>query len=138
MKRRTSASIGLRSWRCRLGKGEAIMVRTKMSSPTEIAGVPEAQSFSILQRELAHFNRQRLEPGLGSASWRSDLTVERRLLEQEGDFVETMRTEIAPLMADIPRVGEDFLGWFEELRQTGPGQGDALFPWLASLASRDQ
>jgi hypothetical protein len=33
---------------------------------------------------------------------------------------------------------DDFIVWFEDLRQTGPGKGDPLFPWLANTATREQ
>ena len=32
---------------------------------------------------------------------------------------------------------DGFVGWFEELKNTGLGQGDPLFPWLAEHACRD-
>src|SRR5206468_3869997 len=38
----------------------------------------------------------------------------------------------------IPATVDEFIGWFEELEASGPGQGDPLFPWLASSASLDQ
>nr|MBA3686250.1 iron-containing redox enzyme family protein [Planctomycetota bacterium] len=31
-----------------------------------------------------------------------------------------------------------FVAWFERLALVGPGQGDALFPWLAERASMDE
>lgn len=33
-----------------------------------------------------------------------------------------------------PRDADAFVDWFEGLKQTGPGQGDPLFPWLSSAA----
>ena len=35
----------------------------------------------------------------------------------------------------MPSGVDDFIDWFEELKETGPGQGDPLFPWLAEAAS---
>ena len=40
-------------------------------------------------------------------------------------------------MAAVPSGVDDFIAWFEELKETGPGQGDPLFPWLAEKASRE-
>ena len=40
-------------------------------------------------------------------------------------------------VADIPSDVDNFIDWFEDLKETGPGQGDPLFPWLAEAASRD-
>jgi hypothetical protein len=42
------------------------------------------------------------------------------------------------VIGNIPDGVGDFIAWFEELRETGPGQGDVLFPWLATQASREQ
>ena len=36
----------------------------------------------------------------------------------------------------MPRDVDAFIAWFEELRENGPGQGDPLFPWLATTATR--
>ena len=35
----------------------------------------------------------------------------------------------------VPSGVDDFIAWFEELKVTGPGQADPLFPWLAEKAS---
>ena len=43
----------------------------------------------------------------------------------------------APLMADVPDEVDDFIDWFEELKESGPGQNDPLFPWLAEAASHE-
>ena len=64
--------------------------------------------------------------------------TKRRVAEAEGDFVEAVRQEIAPLVADIPLDVDAFIAWFERLRDNGPGQGDPLFPWLAAQASLEQ
>ena len=37
-----------------------------------------------------------------------------------------------------PQVSKDFIEWFESRRATGPGQGDPLFPWLATEATLEQ
>jgi len=87
------------------------------------------------QKELAEFNRRRLQPGLGDPFWRLALQDDRALLLVEGEFVDAARAEIAPLVADVPRDADEFVAWFEALRDGGPGQNDPLFPWLAEHAS---
>jgi Iron-containing redox enzyme len=94
--------------------------------------------FARFQRELTRYNRRRLEPSLPDPNWRDLVRDEGRVAEAEGDFVEAMRKEIAPLVADIPVDVELFIAWFERLRDNGPGQGDPLFPWLAAQASLEQ
>ena len=37
-----------------------------------------------------------------------------------------------------PRTPDGFIRWFEDLRVSGPGQGDPLFPWLATTAGLDE
>jgi len=56
----------------------------------------------------------------------------------EGRFVERERMLVAMRAARAPRSAAAFLDWFEELRNSGPGQGDALFPWLAAEATMDE
>ncbi len=60
------------------------------------------------------------------------------MLRLEGAFLEELRSEIADEAAAVPTDADGFLDWFEALKQVGPGQGDALFPWLAQEASRDE
>lgn len=55
----------------------------------------------------------------------------------EGAFLEELRTEVSAEAAAAPSDPDGFLDWFEELKQSGPGQGDPLFPWLAQEAGLD-
>lgn len=90
------------------------------------------------QRGLAHWNRERLAPGLGGADWRQALDRDQRMLRLEGGFLEEMRGEIAAEAAAAPTDADGFIAWFENLKQVGAGQGDPLFPWLADEATRDE
>jgi hypothetical protein len=98
----------------------------------------QGEGFALFQRELTRYNHRRLEPGLPDPGWRDALREEHRVTQAEGEFVEALRTEIAPLVAEIPDDVDGFIAWFEELRETGPGQGDPLFPWLAEKATLPQ
>lgn len=62
--------------------------------------------------------------------------MELRVLEL--DFVERERAAIAEMVAGAPCDGDGSLRWFEDLRETGPGQGDPLLPWLAEHAGSDE
>jgi hypothetical protein len=84
---------------------------------------------------LAQWNRRRLQPGLPNPGWKDDLDEELRMKRLEGEYLETLRAEAAPAAAEAPCDPDGFLEWFEELRLTGPGQNDPLFPWLAETAS---
>ena len=86
------------------------------------------------QQGLAHWNRQRLAPALPSDDWQLILDGDAKLLRLEGAFLEELRAEIADEAAAAPREAGAFLAWFEKLREAGPGQHDALFPWLAEEA----
>lgn len=90
------------------------------------------------QRGLARWNRQRLAPALPDDDWQTALDRNMRMVRLEVAFVEELRCEIAPLTGSIPTDADHFVEWFETLQEWGPGQGDALFPWLASQAERDQ
>lgn len=106
----------------------------------EQTGTDGAASFlnDRTQRRLAAWNRERLVPGLPDAGWELRLARDHRLLRLEGAFLEALRAEVAAEAAAAPADAEGFLAWFEDLKETGPGQGDPLFPWLAEEASLEQ
>jgi hypothetical protein len=86
-----------------------------------------------MQHELALFNKARIVPGLGE-----EPEDDVRMLKTERGFVESARRTIAPLVRGVPSEPRRFVEWFEKLRDSGPGQGDPLFPWLAERASYAQ
>lgn len=90
------------------------------------------------QRGLAHWNKERLAPGLGQGDWQRTLERDHRMLRLEAAFLEELRSEICAEAAAVPTDPAAFLNWFEELKISGPGQNDDLFPWLAQHASPDQ
>ena len=90
------------------------------------------------QRGLAHWNRERLEPGFPSADWQRVVDRDVRMQRLEGGFLEELRLEVADEATAAPTDVEGFIEWFEQLKQVGPGQGDPLFPWIAEEASLDQ
>ncbi|HEV2746466.1 MAG TPA: iron-containing redox enzyme family protein [Allosphingosinicella sp.] len=106
------------------------------------AGAPAEPAPQFLtdsfQRGLARWNRERLAPQFPGAGWQDQLERDLRMLRLEGGFVETLRAEIADRAAAAPTDVEGFIGWFEALEETGPGQGDPLFPWLAEQASLEE
>src|SRR5688572_23625579 len=90
------------------------------------------------QQRLAQWNRERLDPGFPAADWQQRIAHDATMLRLEGGFLEELRAEIAAEAAAAPTDPDGFIEWFEELKQTGPGQGDTLFPWLAEQASKDE
>jgi hypothetical protein len=102
---------------------------------TRFAAHRKGTGFAVFQRELTKFNRLRLQPSLPQPIWRDRVWEECCVLQAEGEFVEAVRREIAPLVSDIPDDVDGFIAWFERLRDCGPGQDDPLFPWLATSAS---
>jgi hypothetical protein len=90
------------------------------------------------QRALAHWNAARLEPMAPPADWRAALAADAAMRALEIEFLERLRAEAAPRAAEAPTDPDGFLAWFEALMETGPGQGDPLFPWLAGKASLDE
>lgn len=91
-----------------------------------------------LQARLAHWNRRRLAMQAPPEDWRDALHADHDMDFVEREFTETLRAEIAPRAAQAPRDAAAFVVWFEALKQDGPGQADALFPWLATRASYDE
>jgi hypothetical protein len=90
------------------------------------------------QRGLAHWNRERLAPGFPEDDWQRVLDRDTKLLRLEGGFIEELRAEIQHAASQAPTDPDGFIAWFEDLKFTGPGQGDPLFPWLARDASAHQ
>jgi hypothetical protein len=90
------------------------------------------------QRGLAQWNRERLAPAFPDDDWHARIDRDTRMMRLETAFLEMLRGDVATIAAAAPIDADGFVAWFEGLRETGPGQGDPLFPWLASDASRDE
>ena len=87
---------------------------------------------------LNAFNHARLEPALPAADWEAGLWRAGAAGIAEGRFLEAERRKVKALAAQAPRDPAGFEEWFEELRQSGPGQFDPLFDFIANQASREQ
>ena len=102
---------------------------------TETAAELQGSLFERFQIELAKYNGQQLQPACPGDAWREELHDHAKVLRAEGEYIEAVRQEISPLVNNVPSSVDDFIAWFEELKETGPGQGDPLFPWLADTAT---
>ena len=110
-----------------------------MATQPNLDQLRQSQFFTdSFQRGLAHWNRERLEPGFPAADWQKTLERDLRMTRLEGGFLEELRAEIVEEAARAPTDPDGFIAWFEELKQVGPGQGDPLFPWLAEEATAEQ
>jgi hypothetical protein len=109
------------------------------SRPYEFANDAGSQFLKdSFQRGLAHWNRERLEPGFPGSDWQRVFERDVRMQRLEGGFLEELRAEVIDEAAAAPTDADGFVAWFEELKATGPGQGDPLFPWLAEEAGIDE
>jgi Iron-containing redox enzyme len=91
-----------------------------------------------IQFQLNRLNTLRLNPALPSSDWRNGISEIAKLSIVEGSFLEQRRQEIADRAAAAPADPDEFLRWFEDLKECGPGQKDPLFPWLAEQCSMEQ
>ncbi|MEA2940711.1 MAG: hypothetical protein QOD09_1240 [Bradyrhizobium sp.] len=91
-----------------------------------------------LQFRLNRLNSLRLNPTLPSPHWKDQLAEIAGLSVIEGEFLEHSRQEVAARAAEAPTDPAKFIGWFEALKDGGPGQQDPLFPWLAEECSMEQ
>ena len=98
----------------------------------------EGENFAAFQEGLTRYNTTRFQPGLPQEAAEDELARESSVARAEIEFVETLRQVIAPTIADMPEDPEDFINWFERLKESGPGQGDPLFPWLATNSAIEQ
>ncbi len=92
----------------------------------------------MIHRLLAASHAERFSPSLGITDFEAGLEQECSLRRIERVFVEAERAAVAPLVERVPTDAPGFVQWFESLKLTGPGQNDALFPWLAQHASHEQ
>jgi len=99
---------------------------------------PEFPDAEALHQGLARWNRRRLAVQTPTADWPAQLNEDQRMLRLEGAFVEAFRAHVADMVADVPSDAAGFIGWFESLKDAGPGQWDPLFDWLASSADLEQ
>ena len=88
-----------------------------------------------LQARLATWNRRRLSMQTPPPDWRDALDGEYAMRREEIQFIEITRAEQAERASHAPRDADAFVFWFDALKEDGPGQGDALFPWLAEHAT---
>ena len=90
------------------------------------------------QRKLAYWNHERLAPDLPDDQWEQSLTRDAAMLRIQGSLLERLRNDVGHIADAVPTGADAFVGWFEQLQESGPGQGDPLFPWLAETASADE
>src|SRR5919107_1904633 len=91
-----------------------------------------------LQQQLAAFNLRRLGPGLPDENWQDDIADDARFLLIEGEFLERERAAVRDRAAAAPTDADGFDAWLNDLTESGPGQGDPLFPWLAEICSLEE
>jgi hypothetical protein len=104
----------------------------------DIVRSPKLDYERDLQFRLNRLNNLRLNPTLPSPHWEDQLSEMARLAIVEGKFLEGRRQAIAARAAGAPTDPENFIEWFELLKEDGPGQKDPLFPWLAEECSMEQ
>ncbi len=97
-----------------------------------------SNSQDLAQRKLAAFNTRRFVPSRPSPAWEADVAELAELQLLEGRWLEAGRAAVAERAAQAPQDADGFIAWFEALEQEGPGQGDPLFPWLATNATMEQ
>lgn len=91
-----------------------------------------------LQARLSHWNHTRLALQAPRLDWRAALQADHAMRLEEVAFIETTRALHIERAAKAPREPSAFIAWFEALKENGPGQGDALFPWLAERATLEE
>jgi hypothetical protein len=99
---------------------------------------PQFPDAEALHLGLARWNRRRLAVQTPGADWQAQLAEDQQMLRLEGAFVEAFRAHVAELAVQAPSDPAGFVGWFEGLKDAGPGQWDPLFDWLATGADLEQ
>jgi Iron-containing redox enzyme len=104
-----------------------IMALCEVSHPDDVL----VERRLALHRRLARRNEHRLTPAHDVGSDAFDLEAEAEDRRAEEEFVSGERAALTDSLRDLPSDVERFMSWFERLRETGPGQHDPLFAWLA-------
>jgi hypothetical protein len=104
----------------------------------DIVRSSEVDHERALQFRLNRLNALRLNPSLPSFHWQDEVSEVAELSMLEGNFLEKERQAVSKRAAEAPTDVALFIEWFEELRETGPGQNDPLFTWLAERCSMNQ
>jgi hypothetical protein len=91
-----------------------------------------------LHRRMAASIPGRLQPNIGVDDWERVVDDEWAARRLEHAYVEEARRQVTVQARLAPKDAALFVAWFESLQETGPGQGDPLFPWLAERANRQQ
>ena len=108
---------------------------TPLQTPQTPSAFADPDTF---HRALARWNNRRLTPATPTDDWKETAARDAEMILIEGGFVERARAEAAPWLSNLPEDPEGFIAWFEALKGKGPGEGDALFPWLAETADLEQ
>jgi hypothetical protein len=90
------------------------------------------------QLRLNRLNALRFNPTLPLVHWEDQVAEVAELTLIEGRFLEANRKEVAARAAYAPSKPREFIEWFDELRENGPGQKDPLFAWLAERCSMEE
>jgi hypothetical protein len=69
---------------------------------TETAFELQGPAFNRFQTELAKYNTRQLQPALPADSWREELDDYAKVMRAEGDYIEAVRHEVGPLVANVP------------------------------------
>jgi hypothetical protein len=111
-------------------------------APYSISPIKPSPSSSAnavaLHATLAAFNSRRLTPSLPDPRWRERMSDDAGMLHLESLWLMQERERQRDRAAEAPTDPDGFVAWFEDLRDTGPGQNDALFPYLAEQATLDE
>jgi len=91
-----------------------------------------------IHRQLANSHLLRLSPRLDTFDFDGELERELQVRRVERELVEAERAAVAQTVRALPTQPDAFVAWFESLERIGPGQHDALFPWLAEHANHEQ
>jgi hypothetical protein len=108
-------------------------------SPVSFDPAPAGEFCDVegLHRQLAHWNHRRLAPGFPTSDWQTRLREDGLMHWMEGAWIERQRGEVVDRARAAPRDVDGFTNWFEALTDSGPGQHDPLFDWLARDAGPD-
>jgi hypothetical protein len=96
----------------------------------------DGPGFAEFHRGLTAYNATALSPSFPDDD--DNLATDAAVTQATVLHLDAIRRAVAPLTRHIPLDADGFIAWFERLRDVGPGQGDSLFPWLASQASAAQ
>ena len=93
--------------------------------------------FECFQIELTKYNARQLMPTFPTRDWRDEVEDYARVARAEGEYIEAVRSKVAPLLTKVPSAVDDFIIGLRNSSVRVRDRGTSCFlGWPEVLAGR--